>query len=92
MKHYVGRVKKAFERPEVCVDDNHAFWLRKSDSEILKVCHSLKELKQALRAHPEALKYHNNEHFALWVEHVFNNKTLARKIRIAPKKRIARIL
>ena len=92
MKHYVGRVRKAFERPEVCVDDSHSFWLRKSDSDVLRVCHSIKELKQGLKAHPEALNYHSREHFASWVEQVFGNKTMARKIRIAPKKKIIRIL
>jgi hypothetical protein len=92
MRHYVGRVKKVFERPEVCVDEAHAFWLKKNDSDVLRVCHSVNELKQALKSYPEALQYHSNEHFASWVEKVFNDKTLARKIRIAPKKKIIRIL
>ena len=92
MKHYIQRVKKSFEKPEVRVDDSHAFWLKKNDAEVLRVCHSIKELKQGLKSHPEALNYHKKEHFASWVEKVFDNKTLARKIRIAPKKKVIRIL
>ncbi|MBR9679250.1 MAG: hypothetical protein GON13_03210 [Nanoarchaeota archaeon] len=92
MKHYVRKVKKAFERPDVRVNDSHAFWLKKNDSDVVKICHSIKDLKAGLKAHPETLSFHKKDDFANWVEGVFNNKTLARKIRFAPKKKIIRLL
>ena len=92
MKKFLSALKSAFTFPEVLVDDAHGFWLKNGESEVIKICHSVKELKQALKAYPEALEFHESEHFAGWVEKIFNNKTLARKIRIAPLRKIPGIL
>ena len=92
MRKYFSSVKSSFTFPEVRVDDSHSFWLKKSDGDVVRVCHSIKELKTGLKDFPETLNYHKSEDIALWVENVFGNKTLARKLRIAPKKKIVSIL
>ncbi len=92
MVKYFDAVKKSFELPEIRVDDSHSFWLKRYGGDVVYVCHSIKELKGALKEFPETLEYHENSEFADWVEKVFGRKTLARKIRIAPKRKISRIL
>lgn len=92
MGKYLSILRNAFTLPEIMVGDSHAFYLKTGEDKVVGVCHSVKELKNALKANPLALDYHDGEHFASWVEKVFNNKTLARKVRMAPKGKISRIL